>query len=167
LKKFDKDKEMQIMVLDSLIADFFATTTRQIIFSNFEYLANEYVNEAKPFTKEVIKQTYMDMIDKYQGMPSKTKKMYEKAPYAYSLSTIFRISHFYMGNFYVYKYAVGQIVAIITADAIVKGNKNTIENYFRFLKSGGSKSPLETIKILGIDLTKDEPYIRAKEILDS
>ncbi|MBR2857920.1 hypothetical protein IKE96_01770 [bacterium] len=36
LKKHDNDKEMKIMILDEMIGGFFNTTSRQIVFSNFE-----------------------------------------------------------------------------------------------------------------------------------
>ena len=36
LKKYHNDKKMKLMILDELISGFIATTSRQIIFSNFE-----------------------------------------------------------------------------------------------------------------------------------
>ena len=64
IDKYKNDREMKRMILDEFVSNFFATTTRQIIFSNFEYVANQYVNEAKPFTKESLKNLYIDMIKK-------------------------------------------------------------------------------------------------------
>jgi oligoendopeptidase F len=156
---------MSKIILDGLIRNFFATTTRQIIFSNTEYILNNYVNESKSFTKESIKQAYIEMIDKYEGIRKKDK--YKKIPYAYSLSTILRIPHFYAGNFYVYKYAIGQIVALVVAEEIHKNNQDMINKYFNFLSSGDSKSPIDTIKILGIDLYNEEVYIKAKTTISN
>lgn len=167
IDKYKNDKEMKRMILDEFISNFFATTTRQIIFSNFEYVANQYVNEAKPFTKESLKNLYIDMIKKYQGMSKEMDKKINKiVPYSYMPSTIFRIGHFYVGNFYVYKYAIGQIVAIDVASKIYKGDKQVLKRYFEFLSSGCSKSPLDTIKILGIDLYSNKPYIESKKFID-
>jgi oligoendopeptidase F len=92
-------------------------------------------------------------------------KKYDVEPYSYGLSTIFRIGHFYMGNFYVYKYAIGQIVAILIADKIVNGNQDMINRYFDFLSSGSFKSPIETIKLLGIDLYDKKTYVEAFKIV--
>ncbi len=92
-------------------------------------------------------------------MEGKNKEL--KEPYSYSLSSIFRINHFYSGNFYVYKYAVGQIAAICFANKIINKEPGVLDKLFTFLKSGTSKSPLDTIKLLGIDMTKKEPYIEA------
>ena len=160
----EKDSKTKVFILDQLISGFFATTTRQIIFSNFEYDINELINKDEAITYDVISDKYLKLMDEYIGI--KNLKKYSKPPYNYSLATILRISHFYAGNFYVYKYAIGQVVGTIIADKIIKKEPNALENYFKFLKSGTSLSPIETIKLLGIDLYEDKPWVLAKEIID-
>jgi oligoendopeptidase F len=152
--KNTKDKTLVNIYIKELCDNFFGCTTRQIIFSNFEYEANKLVNEGKPFTAESLKKIYVEMKNKYTVS---TKKDYKK-PYSYALSTIFRINHFYHGNFYVYKYAIGQIVAICLANKIINKEKGILDKFYKFLKSGTSKSPIETIKILGIDLNSPSTY---------
>lgn len=166
LKKYDNDKEMKIMILDEMIGGFFNTTSRQIVFSNFEWIANEWVNTGQPFTYEAIAKTYFNLSKEYLEV----KKDYQKfcdGPEKYSLITPLRVSHFYVGNFYVYKYCIGQIAAIIISDEIINNCKNAKEKLFTFLKSGNSLEPLNTIKLLGIDFNSDEPFIKAKSILSS
>jgi oligoendopeptidase F len=166
LDHYRNDKDLCRMVLDELIRNFFATTTRQIIFSDFEYHANQMINASQPFTKEVLKNLYLQMIEKYQGLQKADKANFDKPPYSYAYSTIFRVGHFYVGNFYVYKYAIGQMVAILVANKIYRGDKAMIERYFQFLSSGNSKSPIDTIKILGIDLYNQSIYLEVKNVLD-
>jgi oligoendopeptidase F len=81
------------------------------------------------------------------------------------LSVIFRIGHFYVGNFYVYKYALGQIVATLIAQKIIDGNQKIIKEYHEFLSSGSSRSPIDTIKLLGIDLYDSKTYEEVATIL--
>lgn len=145
----------KLQILDELITGFFATTTRQIIFSNFEYQMIDKLNNNQPITYETIKDAYYKANDEYSYMPK--SKFYSKK-YEPSISTILRISHFYVGNFYVYKYAVGQIPALISAYKIFNNDKDFIEKYKNFLKSGSSLSPIDTIKILGIDLEKESTW---------
>ncbi|MBO6104152.1 hypothetical protein J6W32_03535 [bacterium] len=58
---------------------------------------------------------------------------------------------------------MGIIGAIINATRIYKesqektGDKKQIQRFQAFLQSGTSRSPLETVKLLGVDLTKDTP----------
>ncbi|MBQ5543649.1 MAG: oligoendopeptidase F, partial [Mycoplasmataceae bacterium] len=86
--------------------------------------------------------------------------------YRFSLLTPYRVSHFYAGNFYVYKYAIGQLGAIINAKRIHDKDDKQLARLYTFLESGTSKSPLETVKLLGIDLSKDAPWQEAQKIVD-
>jgi oligoendopeptidase F len=158
--------ELKKLVLDEMISNFFATVTRQVIFSNTEYVLNEFVNQSQPFTKDSIKAVYRQMINKYQGIDPEMECKWKKEPYLYSLSAILRIPHFYAGNFYVYKYAIGQIVAILVADKLYHKDPKMLHKYFNFLSSGSSHSPIETIKLLGIDLNDDSIYHEVKKIID-
>ena len=90
---------------------------------------------------------------------------YTSIPYLYSLVTPLRISHFYMGNFYVYKYAIGQIAAMIVSERIINNQSNMKELYFKFLSSGNSLNPIDTIKLLNIDFTKKSLWSEARNIL--
>ncbi len=163
LDKYANNPQMQVQILDELLSGFYATTTRQIIFSNFEYEMNAIVNRNEPFVYETVAHKYLEMMQAY--MEIKKPEKYAKEPYKYTLATPLRISHFYVGNFYVYKYAIGQVVAIICAAKIHAGDQAFINKYYEFLKSGTSKSPLDTIKILGIDLNESAPWEYANEVI--
>ena len=167
MDKYKNDKVMLNNVIDNMLKEFFSTTTRQIIFSNFEYDANKLINKQQPFTYESVEKLYLDMIKKYEGTDKEFESRAKKQPYKYSLATILRIGHFYVGNFYVYKYAIGQIAAILIATKIFNTDKNTIDSYYKFLQSGSSKSPLDTIKLLGIDLYDENIYNEVYKIIDS
>lgn len=157
------DKKEKLNILDELITGFFSTTTRQIIFSNFEYEMVQKIKNKEPITYETIKDIYIDMNVKYT---SSKRKNYINKKYESSLSTILRISHFYVGNFYVYKYAVGQIPALIAGYKIYHGDKEFTKKYFDFLRSGNSLSPIDTIKLLGIDLYQDNSFNECYQILE-
>jgi len=67
-----------------------------------------------------------------------------------------RIPHFY-GAFYVYKYATGISAAVSLAERVLSKQPGAVENYLGFLKSGGSKFPLKTLKAAGVDMTTSAP----------
>lgn len=166
LNKYQDNLEMKLVILDQMISGFFNTTSRQIVFSNFEWIANEWVNNGQEFTYEKVTETYYELVKEYLGVEHSYDE-YQNDPYKYSLITPLRISHFFVGNFYVYKYCIGQIAAIIASDRIIRKHPYAIENLFKFLSSGNSLSPLETIQLLGIDLNDPQVYIEAKKILNS
>ena len=68
-----------------------------------------------------------------------------------------RIPHFYRA-FYVYKYATGIISAISIAERIYNEGAPAVADYFKFLSSGGSDSPVELLKLAGVDLTKKDAF---------
>ncbi|MBP5256747.1 MAG: oligoendopeptidase F [Mycoplasma sp.] len=165
LNKYKNDRMMTNFYLKRLLDNFFACTTRQIEFSNFEYEANKMVNNMQPFATDTIKNLYLQMLKKYENLSDSKINEFKKAPYKYYLSTILRIPHFYAGNFYVYKYAIGQICGLIVSYKIYNGDKNMLNKFIKFLSSGSSLSPLKTIELLGIDLNSKKPYDDVKTII--
>lgn len=163
LDKYKNDENLCRWILIELLKNFFGTVTRQIIFSNTEYDLINLINNNQPFTKEGIKQIYLQNIKKYTYV----ENQHDKFPYSLSLSTILRIPHFYVGNFYVYKYAIGQIVAIKIATALYRGDKTMRDKYFKFLTLGSSLPPLECIKTLGIDINNPNVYKDVYSIVGS
>jgi hypothetical protein len=59
-----------------------------------------------------------------------------------------RIPHFYRA-FYVYKYATGISAAMSLAERVASGGQRERDDYFAFLRSGGSRFPLESLKLAG------------------
>ena len=167
MDKYNKRPKNKLFVLDSLIRNFFNTTSRQIVFSEFEYIMNQKVNQNEPFTVESVENTYFDLMTKYLDVNPKEKELYTSdIYYRFSLLTPYRVSHFYAGNFYVYKYAIGQLGAIINAKRIYDKDDKQLARLYTFLESGTSKSPLDTVKLLGIDLSKDAPWKEAQNIVN-
>ena len=74
-----------------------------------------------------------------------------------------RISHFYSA-FYVYKYATGISASLSLAQRVTEGGKAELDDYFKFLKSGGTLYPVETLRLAGVDMEKTEPIETAVEI---
>ena len=68
-----------------------------------------------------------------------------------------RIPHFYM-NFYVYQYATAYVAAIKIAMDILNKKEGAVKRYLEFLSLGCTKTPIESLNIAGIDMTKSENY---------
>ncbi|MBQ0045551.1 MAG: oligoendopeptidase F [Mycoplasma sp.] len=166
LKKYQNNKTMKLHVLENMLSTFFGCTTRQILFSKFEWEANKLINEGKPFTVSDVERLYLEARKTYEGVSKKALAKINKYPYCLANTGILRIPHFYMNNFYVYKYAIGQVIALVIANEIYNGNKTMLNNYFKFLKAGTSLPPLEIIKLTGIDLNKGDVYQQALMIVN-
>ena len=76
-----------------------------------------------------------------------------------------RIPHFY-NAFYVYKYATGISAAIALSERVLTGVPGAVEAYLGFLKSGGSKFPLETLQTAGVDMRTPAPVESTLRLFD-
>ena len=56
-----------------------------------------------------------------------------------------------------YKYATGISAAYALANRVLSGGKKELNDYLNFLKSGGSKYPIDLLKDAGVDMTSTEP----------
>lgn len=131
-----------------------STLFRQTMFAEFEYKVHTACENNQPLTKDFLNQIYLDLNKEYYGnaIISDDEIQYEWC----------RIPHFYRA-FYVYKYATGIISAISIAERIYSEGEVAVKDYFKFLSSGGSDSPVELLKLAGVDLTKTTAFESAME----
>lgn len=149
LLKTSEDKQFK-KYLCSYYMDMIRTTLfRQTMFAEFEYVAHDSCEKGIPLTKDFLNGKYLELNKKYygDGIVSDDEIAYEWA----------RIPHFY-NSFYVYKYATGIISAISIAERIYREGEKAVRDYFKFLSSGGSDSPVELLKLAGVDLTKKDAF---------
>ena len=128
------------------------TLHRQTMFAEFEYIAHDMVEKGEPLTSENLCEVYLDLNKKYYG-----DGIVHDSQIAHEWS---RIPHFYT-SFYVYKYATGIISAISIVNRILTEGETAVKDYKEFLSSGGSASPVELLKIAGVDLTKKDAFVVA------
>ena len=154
LLKNSDDKKLKKYLLSYYTDMIKSTLFRQTQFAEFEYAAHTMAEEGKPLTKDALNEVYYNLNKKYYGrsVVSDDEIAYEWA----------RIPHFY-NAFYVYKYATGITSAITIAERIYAEGEKAVKDYFKFLSSGGSDSPVELLKLAGVDLTKKEPFKKAME----
>lgn len=125
------------------------TLFRQTQFAEFEYIAHEKAENGEPLTKDVMNGVYLALNKKYYG-----RSVVSDPEIAYEWA---RIPHFYR-SFYVYKYATGIISAISIVDRIEKEGEPAVRDYFKFLSSGGSDSPVALLRLAGVDLMKKDAF---------
>ncbi len=153
LKKTD-DKKFKKYLLSYYTDMIKSTLFRQTMFAEFEYIAHEKAFNGEPLTDEVLNNEYLNLNKKYYG-----RSVVSDPEIAYEWA---RIPHFYTA-FYVYKYATGIISAISIAERIYNEGETAVKDYKKFLSSGGSDSPVELLKLAGVDLMKKDSYKKAMQ----
>ncbi len=149
LLKNTDDVKLKKYLLSYYMDTLKGTLFRQTQFAEFEYLSHDMAEKGQPLTKDALCQAYLELNKKYYGpaVESDPEIAYEWA----------RIPHLYR-RFYVYKYATGIVSAVSIAERILKEGQTAVDDYFRFLSSGGSDSPVELLKLAGVDLTKPDAF---------
>lgn len=148
LLKNSSSKEMKLYLLSNRAHDIVSTLYRQTMFAEFELIVHELAEKGEALSTDVLRSTYRKLLELYFGSEMK----FETSSDLEGL----RIPHFY-NAFYVYKYATGISAALALANKVATGNETDKENYFKFLKSGGSRYPLESLKLAGIDMESPKP----------
>ncbi len=147
LKNADSDK-MKAYLLSMRAHDILSTLHRQTMFAEFELKAHEMVENGTPLSAPVLRKLYRSLLEQYFG----PEMVFEENSDLEGL----RIPHFY-NAFYVYKYSTGISAALALADRVVNGGESEKEDYYKFLKSGGSRYPIESLKVAGVNMESTEP----------
>ncbi len=145
-------KEMTLYLLGRQIDDILATIYRQTMFAEYEQICHALAEEGQPLTVDRLRSEYRALLEKYFGRDVVLDE-------AADLEGL-RIPHFY-NAFYVYKYATGLSAAMALSDMVLEGGVRERENYLNFLKSGGSRFPLESLKTAGVDMSRPDAVNRA------
>ena len=144
----DIDLDMRIYLLCREIDNFRGTLYRQTMFAEFEHKVYNAAEDNPPLTLDTFQAIYKGLLELYFGSGVVLDD-------CLSLEC-FRIPHFYF-SFYVYKYATGISAAYALANRVLSGGKKELNDYLNFLKSGGSKYPIDLLKDAGVDMTSIEP----------
>ena len=142
------DRNMRAYIINRQIDDIRGTLFRQTMFAEFEKTIHAIEESGDALTLEVFKNEYRKLLEAYFGDAVVIDPQLD-------LESL-RIPHFYSA-FYVYKYATGLSAAIALAQRVLAKEPGAVQAYLRFLNSGGSKFPLETLREAGVDMTGQMP----------
>ena len=143
-----RDPKMRAYIINRQIDDIRGTLFRQTMFAEFEKVIHEIEESGDALTLDTFKAEYHKLLTAYFAENFVLDPQLDLE--------CLRIPHFY-GAFYVYKYATGISAAVALAEKVLGGEAGAVEAYLGFLKSGGSKFPLETLKAAGVDMTTPRP----------
>jgi len=147
LIKKTTDINMRKYLLNHFLDQFRTTVFRQTMFAEFEKLTHEHAEKGESLTSEWLNAEYARLNKEYYSDAVETDD--------FIATEWSRIPHFY-NAFYVYQYATGFSAAVAIANMILNEGQPAVDRYLSFLKSGGSNSPIELLKIAGVDLSKPD-----------
>jgi oligoendopeptidase F len=142
------DPKMRAYIINRQIDDLRGTLFRQTMFAEFEKIIHAVEESGDALTLDGFKSKYHKLLETYFA------ENFVLDP-ELDLECL-RIPHFYHA-FYVYKYATGISAAVTLSQRVLSGNSGGVDAYLNFLRSGGSKFPLETLKAAGVDMATPAP----------
>lgn len=155
LLKNTADTKERAYLLNHYLDSFKGTVYRQTMFAEFEKKTNAMAEAGESLTAQVLNDVYYELNQRYFG-PDMVSDAYIAGEWA-------RIPHFYY-NFYVYQYATGFSAAVAIARNILKEGAPAVARYKEFLSGGCSKSPVELLKIAGVNLESPHPIQEALDV---
>ncbi|MBE6923641.1 MAG: oligoendopeptidase F [Ruminococcaceae bacterium] len=151
------DKKERAYLINHFLEQFKGTLYRQTMFAEFELTLGKLVGEGKTLTAEVLCQEYRRLNEQYFG-PDMVVDDEIAMEWA-------RIPHFYFDH-YVFQYATGYSAAIAISRRILTEGAPAVEDYLKFLSGGCSMSPIELLKVAGVDMTSPKPVEDALAVFD-
>ena len=143
-----EDKKMRAYIINRQIDDIRGTLFRQTMFAEFEKVIHAIEERGDALTLDIFKTEYRALLQAYFGEGVVLDPQLDLE--------CLRIPHFY-NAFYVYKYATGISAAVALSEQVLAKKPGSVEAYLAFLKSGGSRFPLETLLAAGVDMTTPAP----------
>lgn len=153
-----KSKGEEAYLIAKNIDDIVATFFRQTMFAEFEMLLHDKGENGVPLTIDTMRKTYRELLEAYFGPTLEFEENSDMEG--------LRIPHFY-NAFYVYKYATGIAASIALSQRVLNGGKEEKDDYLSFLKSGGSRYPIEALKVAGVDMSKPDAVIATTKHFES
>jgi len=143
LLQTNTDPKMRAYIINRQIDDLRGTLFRQTMFAEFEKLIHAVEESGDALTLDGFKSEYRELLETYFAENFALDPELELE--------CLRIPHFYHA-FYVYKYATGISAAVALSQLVLSSESGAVDAYLNFLRSGGSKFPLETLKAAGVDM---------------
>ena len=145
----ETDKMKKASLINEQLDMIRATLFRQSMFAEFEKEVHSKIEAGESLSSENLNDIYYSLVKKYFGADVVID---EDIKYEWA-----RIPHFYR-CFYVYKYATGITSAIVIASKILQGEAGYVEKYINMLSLGGAKGSLDLLKMVEVDLEKEDTY---------
>jgi oligoendopeptidase F len=150
--------ESQLALLAESIEGSIATVFRQVAMNRFEHLVHTERREAGELAVERIGELWAESQSELLGDAVELTEGY-RSWWSY-------VPHFIGSPGYVYAYAYGQLLALAVYGRYEEEGESFVPAYLELLEAGGSRSPEELGRIVGVDLADPGFWDRGLDIVE-
>ncbi len=158
LLEHSDDVEFRIALIEEAMSNFHRYFFIMPTLARFELEIHERAERGRPFSADDLIALMADLFA--EGYGSELQMDRERTGITWAQFA----THLY-SNFYVYQYTTGISAAHALADAILAGEPGAADNYLAFLRSGGSRFPLDSLRLAGVDMLSPEPVEKTFAVL--
>ena len=149
-----KNKKEKLIGLENIIKVYQSNYFGAIMEGKLEVEMYKKCENNESITSDFLNLQMQSLLNKFQGNSVKHDK-YSKLMWAIR-------SHYYM-TYYLFSYAISVSVAINVAYRIINKENGILDKYYKFLSTGTNVDPIDTYKILDIDIEKEDVYLSGIE----
>ena len=143
------DPKMRAYMINRQIDDIRGTLFRQTMFAEFEKIIHAIEERGDALTLDVFKSEYRGLLEAYFGAGLRAST--RSSTWSACASRISTAPFMFTNT------RPASRAAVALSQQVLAGEAGSVEAYLGFLRSGGSKFPLETLQEAGVDMTTSTP----------
>ena len=145
MKTSGNDKELRMHILNDRVRLLALMLYTHTMYAEYAHIVHNLEEGGTPLTLDIQTSEYNKLLAKFRG------------PEFVVDETCNVFSHYHVRFDSSYTYAMGICAATALADRVLGGGENERTDYINFLKSGGSRFPIDSLKLAGVDMSTPEP----------
>lgn len=147
-----KDARMRRWVLMGLLATYYHNFVRHMLEAELQRRIYSLADAGQPITAAILSKTQGEILEGFWGGVVEIDDG--------ARLTWMRQPHYYMG-LYPYTYSAGLTCGTAVAQDIRERGKPAVERWLSVLKAGGTRKPLDLMKMADVDLSEPDPIRKA------
>lgn len=152
------DPQMKKWVILQFMGTYYHNFVTHLLEAAYQRQVYDYAEKDQPITADLLTNTKLEIL---RGFWGDSVEIDDDAGL-----TWMRQPHYYMG-LYPYTYSAGLTASTACSAMIFDEGQVAVDKWIEMLKSGGRLTPLELLKVAGMDFTTDEPVKKAIEYVGS
>ena len=157
LLNHNPDPAFQISVIDEAMDNFHRYFFIMPTLARFELEVHQRVERGEGLSADDLNGLMADLFEEGYGGEMHVDR--ERVGITWA-----QFGHLYV-DYYVFQYATGISGAHASAKRILDGVPGAVADHLNFLKAGGSRYPVDALKLAGVDLSQPEPVEAAFAVL--
>lgn len=159
LMKQQDDPRFRRWVLSSMISNtYYHNFVTHLLEAAYQREVYKIIDEGGSVHAQMLSEIKKNVLEKFWGDSVTINEGAEL--------TWMRQPHYYMG-LYPYTYSAGLTVATQVSQRILNEGEKAVKDWENVLKAGGTKTPVELAKMVGVDITTDKPLLDTIEYIGS